>query len=89
MISKLNQDFIQEKGNYMIKKVLVKKIIQRTEFYAPRIVANDDTFAAIPKELLDEIQINDEVMVFSSDYLSYGGFSALVIKTPTKTLYDK
>lgn len=73
----------------MVKKLVVKKIIQRTEFYASRIVANDNTFAAIPKELLDEIQINDEVMVFSSDYLSYGGFSALVIKTPTKTLCDK
>ena len=73
----------------MVKKLSVKKIIQQTEFYAPRIVADDNTFAAIPKELLDEIQINDEVIVFSSDSLSYGGFSALVIKTPTKTLCDK
>ena len=70
----------------MVKKVLVKKIVQRTEFYAPRIVADDNTFAAIPKELLGEIQINDEVVVFSSDYLSYGGFSALVIKTPRAAL---
>ena len=85
----MKSGFYPRKANYMVKKVLVKKIIQRTEFYAPRIIANDNAFAAIPKELLNEIQINDEVIVFSSDYLSYGGFSALVIKTPTKTLYDK
>ena len=54
--------------------------------FAPRIIGDDGKFAAIPNELLGEVEINDEVTVFSSELLSYGGFSALVIQTPRATL---
>ena len=70
----------------MIYKTLVKKIITTEGFYAPRIIGDDGKLAAIPNELLGEVEINDEVTVFSSELLSYGGFSALVIQTPRATL---
>lgn len=70
----------------MIYKVSVKKIIPAGGLYAPRIIGDDGRFAAIPNELLNEIEVNDEVTVFSSEQLPYGGFSALVIKTPRAAL---
>lgn len=71
----------------MIYKVLVKEIVANQGVFAPRIIGDDGKFAAIPNELLGEVEINDEVTVFSSELLSYDGcFSALVIQTPRATL---
>ena len=42
--------------------------------------------AAIPDELLNYIDIGDVVTIYSSDKLSIGGFSAIVIETPSALL---
>ena len=49
-------------------------------------IANKYNRKINPGKILGEVEINDEVTVFSSELLSYGGFSALVIQTPRATL---
>ena len=70
----------------MLRKGIVEKIKKKAGFYAPHVTTNISSFAAIPDELLNEIEIGDEVTIYSSDYLSYGGFCAVVIETPRAKL---
>lgn len=70
----------------MIKRGIVEKLEKKDGFYAPHITTNIPSFAAIPDELLNEIKIGDEVTIYSSDYLTYGGLGAVVIETPRAKL---
>ena len=71
----------------MVKKGIVKKIIKGDDFYAPHIVTNKGSCAGLPEELSSEVEIGDEVIIFSNhSHLVYGGFSAVVIETPRASL---
>ena len=71
----------------MVKRGIVKKIIREDGFYAPHIVTNGGSCAGLPEELSNEVEIGDEVIIFSNHrLLAYGGFSAVVIKTPRAIL---
>jgi len=52
----------------------------------PHIKTKSGYYAAIPDELLNHIEIGDIVTIYSSDKLSIGGFSAIVIETPSALL---
>lgn len=69
----------------MIKRTKVIDIIRERGFYAPH-VRTQVGFATIPEELVNEVEIGDEVVIFHSEDLSCGGFSALVIETPSMSL---
>ena len=56
----------------MLRKGIVEKIEKKAGFYAPHVTTNISSFTAIPDELLNEIEIRDEVTIYSSDYLSHG-----------------
>ena len=72
----------------MINRANVTEIIKERGFYAPHI-RTQSGFATIPEELINEIEIGDEVVIFHSEDLSCGGFSALVIETPSMSLSSK
>lgn len=73
----------------MLKRTVVEKIFKNTDFYRSYILTTNNTFAAVPEELLDKIEIKDEVTIFSSNSLSYNGFSSIVIETPRSALSIK
>lgn len=56
----------------MLRKGIVEKIEKKAGFYAQHVTTNISSFTAIPDELLNEIEIRDEVTIYSSDYLSHG-----------------
>lgn len=71
----------------MIKKAIVTEIVKEKGFYGPHVVTNIPSYAGLPKELLDDVNIGDEVTIFSDSNLSYNGFGAIVIATP-RTNFD-
>lgn len=73
----------------MVFKATVMNIVREAGFYSPHIVTDTPSHAVLPEELSDEIRIGDEVTIFSDIRLSYGGFSAIVIATPTAKLSDR
>lgn len=70
----------------MVTKAIVTKIYKNKSFYSPHIVTDKSSFAGIPEELIDKIEVNDEVTIYSSEDLCYGGISAIVIETPKAKL---
>lgn len=72
----------------MVEKKKVLEISKNKGFYGAHI-KTDNGFAFVPTELLDEVQVGDMVTIYSGDGLSIGGFSAMVLETPTAVLAFK
>lgn len=66
----------------MIKKGIVTEIVKGKGFYGPHIVTDVPSYAGLPEELFDKVEVGDEVTIFADSNLSYGGFGAIVIATP-------
>ena len=73
----------------MLKKLKVTTIIKEPGFYSPHVATDEPSYAALPNELIDDIHVGDEITVFSDSNLTYGGFEAIVIATPTANIADK
>lgn len=71
----------------MITSGIVETINKQQGFYAPHVKTNK-SFAAIPEELIYKIQIGDDVTIFHSEKLTYGGFNSIIIETPRAKLTD-
>ena len=69
----------------MITSGIVETINKQQGFYAPHVGTNK-SLAAIPDELIDSVKIGDDVIIFHSEKLTYGGFNSIVIETPRAKL---